>query len=126
MDREAVDPGLARIVRAEDNADESVSIEGAQVRAAIPAELFGERTGAVPSRGLRIQTANPEQRNHRVVVGWSQPTDSNRHRHASREMRCRVGCTKCSRASRGSWSRRNGGMSGTEARPARGRSLIRM
>src|SRR5207249_2934677 len=126
MDCETVDPALASIARAQDHTRESVSIEGAQVRAAIAAKLFAEGSRAVPSLRLWIQARDLEQCDHRLVVGSKKRTDLNRHGHASLEIRCRVGCTKCSRASRGNSSRRNGGISADERSPARGTSRMRM
>src|SRR6266705_5779053 len=126
MDRKTIDPGFASIVRPEDYAHETVFIEGAQVGAAMAANLLAEGSGTIPSPGLRIHASDLEQRDHRVVVGLTQRTDLNRQSHASRETRCRVGCTKCARASRGSSSRRNGGISAKDGSPARGRSRMRM
>src|SRR5213083_3065920 len=72
MDREAVDPGLARVVRPQDRAHESPFIEGAQVCAAVPAQLFGEHPRAVPSLGLRVgQTSGVARSSRRswIVAG---------------------------------------------------------
>src|SRR3989454_483837 len=78
-DRETVDPGLARIVRPQDHAYESVSIEGAQIRAGIAPKLFAEGSRAVPSPRLRIRARDLEQRDHCVVVRSTQRTEPNRH-----------------------------------------------
>src|SRR5437867_8685541 len=64
MDRETVDPGLARIVRPQDHTHESAFLEGAEVRAAIAAELFPEGARAVPALRLWIQPTDLEQCDH--------------------------------------------------------------
>src|SRR5207247_5657268 len=110
MNREAVDPTLPAIVSSEDDSHQSPSVEGAQVPVAGDPELGRNRGAALPPSGPRLHPADFQQRNQVIVVGEPKAANPDRHRHHSRETRCRVGCAKRSTASRGNWSRKKDGI----------------